>query len=60
MKEFREYERSQFEDKNKFYKEVFKAIEIEQVKDKERQLKGIDVVLHCRSGPKINIDEKER
>lgn len=44
-----------------YYRGKFKNIvRIERVYDKERQLKGIDVVIHFLNGHSINIDEKIR
>src|SRR3990167_6318389 len=45
-----------------FYRKIFgeQLIKIEEVNDKELQFKGVDKILHFKSGKKIMIDEKKR
>lgn len=46
---------------DQFYHKVFPNLErIELVEDKERQLRGIDKILHFKNGKQISIDEKKR
>lgn len=46
------------EELNAFYKQNWDIDNIEIVTDKERQVLGIDKILHLKDGTAINVDEK--